>query len=107
MFFALAVRSQFRGEQVLCFGACSERTAAEDGVCIHYPRLRSSGVTKISSLRDYDVAGCKPARSIARGKVRGTSTATPGMRMSRVFGRGAWGICDEAQHLLAAKGKKL
>ena len=40
IFFASAVRSQFRGEQVLGFGACSERTAAEDGVCIHYPRLR-------------------------------------------------------------------
>ena len=39
-FFASAVRSQFRGVPNQCFGACSERTAAKDNVCIHHPRLR-------------------------------------------------------------------
>ncbi|MBO4655617.1 MAG: hypothetical protein J5644_08730 [Bacteroidales bacterium] len=51
----------------------------------------------------YAVSGCKPARSIAWGKVRGTSTATPGMRMYRVFGRGACMVCTEVQNLLSAK----
>ena len=54
----------------------------------------------------YDAAGCKPARRIARGKVRGTSTVTPGMRMSRVLVRVAKVVCDEAQHLTDAKWAK-
>lgn len=40
---------------------------------------------------------------VARGKVRGTSAATPGMRMPRMFVRGAGVACTEAQHLPAAK----
>ena len=42
---------------------------------------------------------------VARGKVRGTSTATPGMKMSRVFIRGAGVVCTEAQNMSAAKRK--
>ena len=55
---------------------------------------------------DYDTAGCKPAQNIARGKARGTSAATPGMRMSIVLVRVAKVVCTEAQHLTDAKGAK-
>ena len=65
--------------------------------------LCSSGVNKIWPLRGINVAGCRPARSIARGKMRGTSTATPGMRMPRVFVRGTGIACTEAYSLPAAK----
>ena len=87
---------------------CMFRTHRGRGGRVHSPpqiTLRSSGVTKMSSLQDYDDAGCKPARIIARGKVRGTSTATSGIRMSRVFGRGASVACTEAHHLTDAKGE--
>ena len=40
---------------------------------------------------------------VARGKARGTSATTPGMRMPRVFGRGACVVCAEDQGLPAAK----